>query len=551
MLPYGSLMHLRRARRIGAVLFKHGLGQVASRLRLGRFFLVPPWGFIGRQGRLTTPQRARMALQELGPTAIKLGQVVSARSDAIPEAYVLELRQLQDAAPATPFDQIKPIIEHELKAPLDALFSAFDPEPVASASLGQVHYATLKDGRRVVVKVLRPGVRELVDADMGILADIATMLDSTAPSLRRYDLPGFVREFSATMHDELAYPVEAHNLEQMARLLGEGRGMRMPRPIWEFTTNGVLTLERLDGIRIDKVQEIEQAGHDRRLLAQTLARATLEQILVHGFFHADPHQGNLRVLPDGSIALLDWGMVGRLDDGMRKQLASLLLAVFGRDVSAAVDQLGEMGVVGENADLRALQADLGRLITRYYFLPRPLFPVGELLSRAVSLMFHHDIRLPAEFPLLAKVLVLTEGICRDLDPNFDYNEAAGPVVEALRKEYLSPARLVAEMLPAARAFVRQVLALPGRVSRVLAAAERGSLRVRMAEDDAGRRSTRTLALTYRVCLAIMLAAMIVGAVILVLSPAVSTTLKWLIGVPVLGLTGLALMVSMVGALRYR
>jgi ubiquinone biosynthesis protein len=551
MLPYGSLRHLRRARHIGAVLFKHGLGQVASRLRLGRFFLVPRWGFIGRQGRLTTPQRLRMALQELGPTAIKLGQVVSARSDAIPDDYVLELRQLQDAAPAAPFEQIKPVIEQELKAPLDVLFSAFDPEPVASASLGQVHYATLKDGRRVVVKVLRPGVRELVDADMGILADIAAMLDSTAPSLRRYDLPGFIREFSATMHDELAYPVEAHNLEQMARLLGEDRDMRVPRPIWQFTTDRVLTLERLDGIRIDKVQEIEQAGHDRRLLAQTLARATLEQILVHGFFHADPHQGNLRVLPDGSIALLDWGMVGRLDEGMRKQLVGLLLAVFRRDVSAAVDQLSEMGVVGENADLRALQADLARLITRYYFLPRPLFPLGELLNRTVSLMFHHDVRLPAEFPLLAKVLLLTEGICRDLDANFDYNEAAAPVVERLKKEYLSPARLVPEMLSAARTFVRQVLTLPGRMSRVLAAAERGSLRVRMAEDDAGHRSMRALALTYRVCLAIMLAAMIIGAVILVLSPAAPVTLKWLIGLPVLAATGLALMVSMVGALRYR
>ena len=549
MLPYHSLRHLRRARHIGAVLIKYGLGQVAANLRLGRFFLLPRWGRLGRQGRMTTPERVRLALQELGPAAIKLGQVLSTRSDVIPETYVHELRQLQDAALAAPFEQIKPIVEQELKAPLTSRFVSFDPEPVASASLGQVHNATLADGQPVVVKVQRPGVRELVDADLAILADIAAMLDARVPALRRYDLPGFVREFSTTMHDELVYTVEAHNAEQMARGLSRDNGVTLPRPNWDYTTERVLTLERLDGIRIDRVEEIERAGHDRRLLAQRLAGCILDQIFVHGFFHADPHQGNLRVLPDGRIALLDLGMVGRLDERLRRQLVELLLAVFRRDVDTAVEELTEMGVVGEHADMRALSADLSRLITRYYFLSRRHLPLGELLNRAVGLMFHHDVRLPGEFPLLAKAILVTEGICRDLDPEFDYNEAAAPVIGALKAEYLSPVRLAGDLLDAARTLRRQMLTLPGRMSRVLSALEHGSLRLRMAEDDPERRSRNALALASRLCLAIVLSALIVGCVIVVLSPSVATAIKWWLGLPMLGITAVAIASYILGALR--
>ena len=549
MLPYRSLRHIGRARHVGAVLVKYGLGHLISRLGLRRLLPVRRWRVSGGYGGISTAERVRLALEELGPTGVKLGQVLSTRSDIIPEGYLRELRRLQDHGLSVPFEQIKQTIEKEFKQPLDSLFSSFEPEPLACASIGQVHRATLNDGEGVIVKVQRPGVDAIVEADQGIIADIAAMLHLRVPSLRRYDLPGFAREFRSVMHDELVYTIEGHNADTLRELLAKEDRVHVPRVYWDRTSRCVLTLEYLDGNRIDNLEEIDKQGLDRKDLAARLARSILSQIFVHSIFHADPHQGNVWVLRDGRLALLDLGMMGRLDEQMRRGLVEMLLAVFRRDADGLLEQLAEIGVVGEGTDSASLRRDLSRLLARYYFLSRSQMPLGELFNRVITLMFHHDVRLPTEFPLMAKALVVTEGICRELDPDFDFHEAAKPVVARLKAEYFSPARLAGEFLDTVNTFRRHVVTLPTRLNRVLTAIDRGALKVRAMEEDADRRLARQSALANRVCLSILLAAVGVGSVIIVLSPSVSATAKLWVAVPVVALFAISILALLAGSLR--
>lgn len=551
LLPFGGLRNLRRARQILEVFaVKYGMGyELIHQLGMDRFIPLP--GFRRRIRRehlaLSMPERVRLALGDLGPTFIKLGQVLSARGDFLPPPFVSELRRLQDEAPPFPFAEAVQVVESELKRPLSSIFAVFNPEPLASASIGQVHEAVLLTGEAVIVKVQRPWLSRLIESDLGTLSDVANVVHQRIPALGRYDLPAFVREFSTIIHDELVYTIEGHNAQTMARNLSGHPQIAIPRPYWELTTSKVLTMERLEGVRIDQFQG---DAAQRKALAEALGRAILQQIYVDGFFHGDPHQGNLRVLPDGRLALLDFGMVGRLDRPLRRTLGDLVLAIFDQNADRIVDLLFEIGLVGDQTELSGLRADLERLITRYVFLPRRDLSFGQLFNRMLNLMFHHRIRIPPDLSLLGKVMVVTEGVGTELDPSFDMNEVGRPVVDRLRAERTSPGYLAQEMGRTARRLSHDLLSLPHQTSQVLRMAETGRLRLRLEDQHLAEKMAMGRAWGHRLVLSLLTGSVMVTSGLLVSGPGSSPAAVWL-GAAGLVLSGLTAVLVVVGMFRSR
>lgn len=547
------LRNLRRLREVSAILVKYGFGYLAIQLGLDRLIPVSRWRarLRGREHPWSPAERLRLALGELGPTFIKLGQVLSSREDILPARFIHELRKLQDEAPPVPYRPVAAEVARELGAPPEQLFASFDPEPLSSASIGQVHAAQTQDGRAVTVKVQRPGISAVIETDLAIMRDAADFLHLRSQALRRFDLPGLVDEFSSLVRDELQYRIEAHSAQTIRDNLRELSWVQVPQVVWELTTQRVLTMERVHGLRIDRTQELSRLGVDLPQLARRFAQCMLQQIFVDGFFHGDPHQGNVWVRGDGALVLLDFGMVGRLDRRFRRSLISLVLALTRQDSQGALDEIADMGMMGEHQEVGGLRRDLRRLFTRYYFLPRHEFPLGELLMRAVALMSRHRIPVPWELSQLGKALMMTEGICRELDRDFEFDQAAAPVIERLRRERLSPHHLLEDLSELGRDLARNLGALPERLNQVLDELRRGTLRVRVAADEGEHALAHRATLSNRVAMSILLGALVVADSLFVLSPVVPQWAKLWLGLPGLGAIGLAIIIVVADMFRPR
>lgn len=508
-----SKRELARAWQIVRILTRYGLLPLAQLLAqasgLGWVLRIGIGRRIERRVQeMPLPVRLRLILTELGTTFIKLGQVLSARSDLLPQEYLTELARLQDEVPPLPFDRIEPVFRAAFSvSPFDA-FVDFDPMPFASASIGQVYRARLIDNTEVVVKIQRPQVAEQVKTDLDLLRRVADIGHRYA-WLARYDLPSLVREFSAILQDELLYPLEAHNAETLATEMVDHPNILFPAVIWTFTARQVLTTRWIEGMKITDLEALDRAGVDRALVARTLANSLLEQILLYGMFHGDPHPGNLLVTSDGTLVFLDTGMVGRLDRKTRELLIELAVSIFDQDIDAILGHLQQLGVVGDVSDLASLRRDLSHLITKYYFLPRRELRLGELLQRMNSLLFEHNIRMAYEFGLMAKALFLAEGIAQYLDPHFDYNQAALPVIEEIRKRYYSPQTFLEDSVREWRGLRRQVVDLPRRLSAALTHFERGVFTMRLYDEVWQERETEQSTRYARLALTVLVAALLV------------------------------------------
>ena len=514
-----GLRHLSRLREIVSVLvFGYGFGYVFDQLGISR--LLP----VGRRRRPSPefseapgPRQLRLALAELGPTFIKLGQLLGARSDLFPPAVVSELRRLQDEGPKVPFPEIKGVIERELGRPIERCFASINEEPLSAASLGQVHVAVLPDGREVIVKVLRPGVRRMVETDIQILADLAALLNSQVRALQPYDLQGLVRHFAVQMEDEMSYTIEAHNAGRLKEsMLAAGINVRIPEVIWELTTREVLTTERVRGHRADRLAESELAI-DRKAAAALMGQAMLHQIFVDGFFHADPHHGNMLVAEDGAVVLLDFGIIGYLDPRTRRLVAEAVRHVYDQDIDGLVTALSELGTMGPDADPASLRAELARVARRFMLLPRSEFPMGEVLMRTLRALWVNHVRVPPEVSQAAKAMLVAEAVASDLDPGFDLGAAAQPVLEEAQRRELAPGALAGRALHSLEAAIRRLGHLPGRVDRVLALAEQGGLRLRVEETEINRRWGYVGRVLNRLTMGVITAGLLIsGALLLVM-----------------------------------
>lgn len=548
-LPFISKREVARAWQIVKIIGRYGLVPLAHASGLGRIFGVHLWRRMERRFQHTPPPvRLRLALIALGTTFIKLGQVLSARSDLLPPDYLAELAKLQDEVPPVPFEQIEPVFRAAFGySPLET-FREFNPVPIASASIGQVYRAKLHDGSDVVVKIQRPGLDVVIATDLALMRHVAEYAQRFK-WLQRFDLPALVREFRFILQDELIYTLEAHNSETLAREMANHPNIIFPKVYWPYTAHQVLTTTWIQGIKITDLQRLSNAGIDRSLLATNLANSLLEQILLHGMFHGDPHPGNLLVTADGSIAFLDTGMVGRLDRRTRELLIELAVSIFDQDIDAILNHLQQLGVVTELADLPAVRRDLSRLITKYYFLPRRELHLGELLQRINNLLFEHRIRMAYEFGLIAKALFVTEGIAQELDPYFDYNEAAHPVIEEIKQRYYSAETFIEDTRRELRALRHQIVDLPRRLSTVLRQLESGTLKVHLNDDIWEVKESVENVLINRLSMAIItIGLLLASAIILAGNPA-----GWLkiLGISTLAVDGIFFIMLLLSILKNR
>jgi len=477
-----------------------------------------------------------MALEELGPTFIKFGQILSTRPDLLPPAYIKELARLQDTVPPAPWDRIREVIEEELKAPLEKVFSSFEPEPIAAASLAQVHRATLPSGERVVVKVQRPGIEIIIEKDLEILNELAYLARQT-PIKEFYDPLEIVEEFAFTLRNELNYIREGLNAERFRENFRHEPFLYIPKIYWDYTTRRVLIMEEIRGIKIDDVEAIDAAGIDRHTVALNAARIIIKEVLVDGFFHADPHPGNFFVMEGGIIGAMDFGMVGHLTRQDKEDLIRLYIFAVRMDAEGIVDQLIAMGAVSPGVDRANLSRDISRLLGKYFGMPLKYIRATELMEEVTPLTFRYHLRLPSRFWLLGKTLGMMEGVGLKLDPDFDIFAVSQPYVRQFMLQMFSP-KTIGERLFREFIFWSDLLeAIPRHIPAFLEQAERGDLRLNVGIKEAGELGKRFRESTNRLALSILLAAFIISSALLIAAWPQISQASW--GMWILGFTFVA------------
>ena len=424
--------YLKRYRKIADVLVRHGFGALVTQLGLDQALDLrqrlapPPEQPVTRK---TAAVHLREAIAELGPTYIKFGQIASTRPDMLPPEFIDELASLQDKVPPAPWVEIQAVIEAELGRPLAELFLVVDPTPIASASLGQVYAALLPDRTEVIIKVQRPNIEQTIETDLAILADLARLAQERLPGAAAMDPVGIVREFAESLRNELDYRSEARNADRFRANFAKENYLRVPKVYWEYTTRHIEVQERIRGIKINDYPALAAAGYDRDRIAMNAAKALIKQVMVDGFFHADPHPGNLLILPGEVICLIDFGSVGTLDQTDRAYLVRLWISIIRLDAEGVADQLLRMGIAGPQTDQVGLTRALRRMLRKYAGLPLKEIVASEVLNAVQPLIYEYKLNVPTDYWLLIKTLVTMEGVGKALAPGFDVFAASGPYVQ--------------------------------------------------------------------------------------------------------------------------
>lgn len=541
--------HLGRYQQILTVLVKHGFAEILERLEIERRM-----GIVLKTGRTPRAQsdglpaaRVRLALEELGPTFIKLGQLLSTRPDLISLEAVRELEKLQTQARPFPGEEAMAIVERELGKSLDELFRSFDPEPLATASLGQVHGAELPDGRRVVVKVQRPDIRGKVTTDLEILDDLARIAERRSEEIEVQQPREIVSEFARVIDKELNYTFEAAHLRRFARMFQDRPHVRVPEVFRELSTPHVLTMERFDGVRASQVDALKLRGYDLEKVAEAGATAILEQIFLHGIFHADPHPGNILVLEDGVIGFIDLGQIGRLDRTLRHRVARLLTALANLDEEAAADALLALTTSDQAPDRRALEADLSELID--WHLDRSIGDIrlGRMLYQTVEIAGGQRRRIPPELFLVLKALATVEGLASSLAPDFTLSNCAQPVLKRLVWQRLSPRSLWKEARASGVEWLDLLRQVPGGAVEVLQLLRRGKLHVEFEHKGLDPLLHKLEQVSNRLVFAVVLAALLIASSLVALGQFApfwhGMPLIGLVGYLLAGILGLALLIS--------
>lgn len=513
--------HLNRYRQILTILFKYGFGDLLEMLKIDQYVEVGLQMISKnpevRIGRLAKPQGLRMAFEELGPTYIKLGQILSTRPDLIPLEFIQELSKLQDNVPSFSFEQVRKVIDSEFKRPPEDLFDQLDEEPLASASIGQVHRAVLKDGEAVAVKFQRPGIRKIIEVDLEIMLHLATLAERHIEELALHRPVKIVEEFARTLEKEIDYKIEATNMERAARQFLNDPHVYIPKVFRETTTTRVLTTEYIDGIKISNVEALEAAGLDRKVITARGADLVLKQVFDHGFFHADPHPGNIFVLPENVICMLDFGMAGIVDRQTRDDFVDLIESIVNQNEVRASQVLLKLTYREEEPDRRLLEREVADFMGRNLYHPLKDIELGKLLYQLLELATRFRLRIPADIFLMIKALGTVEGVGLMLDPEFDMIARATPFIKRIKLERFKPERIADDMfnlgsqlLQFLRQFPNQLLDLANlvRQEKLSLKFEHRGLENMLATHDR---------ISNRLSFSILIAALIIGSSLIVIS----------------------------------
>lgn len=509
--------NLQRYWEVQTTFWRYGLGFLVDREELQRVRPFLARG-LGRQpaavAALSLPERVRLLLQELGPTYVKLGQVVSSQSYVLPEEWLSELRKLQNEVAPVPYEEVREVIVAELGAPPETLYLSFDETPLAAASIGQVHRAVLHSGDEVVVKVQRPGIRPKIEEDLAIMYEVARFLARTTTWARNYDVVGIVEKFGEGLSEELDYTVEARYADRLRVVLRDDEGVRTPQVHWDLITPRVLTMEFIGGVKVSSVAALDAAGVDRGALADRFITAMIRQILIEGFFHADPHPGNVFVVPGtAEIVFLDTGMMDTLSADQRADLSGLMVALNQRDAAGVVRIAMRLGQTFKPVDQRRLTRITERLIDRYLSSSLEDVPFGEVVAMLLKALFDHGIRLSAELTLAVKALVQLEQISRTLNPSISIASVAASAARELLRQRLSVDAALAGLKETAVELARLGPDLRDAAAAVLAQLKAGRPTVTLESPELLAELARLDRIASRASIGLTLAGMTIGSAI--------------------------------------
>jgi ubiquinone biosynthesis protein len=505
---------LPRLREISSVLIRYGLGDIVRRAGvstlLERTGQVLQWGQASEVAHLEPQQRARLALEQLGPTFVKLGQMLSTREDLLPSAWTEELNRLYSRVAPVPFDDLLPQIEQALgRSPLE-VFADLEREPYAAASIAQIHRATLSSGTPVILKIRRPGIVAKVDADLRILEHLAHLAEREIPEARRYRPVDVVGQLRRSLERELDLAVEARNTERFARNFAGDLDVLVPRVYWEWTSSSMNVQEHIEGIRGDDLEAIDNADLDRKAIGARGVDAMLKMILIDGFFQADPHPGNVMCLPGNRIALIDFGMVGRLSPARRSQLVNLLAGFVHQDEETMLEVLLDWRG-NEAVNESRLAADLGELALDYSDAQLKDLRIGALLHRVSAILRDHSIVLPADLALLFKALITLEGFGRKYDPDFRLVDRAEPFLNRAMSEPYQPVEALRRGQATFNDFLGLVASIPRDLARLVKDARHGRMRIDLDLKRLDAFGDRVHDALDRATIGIMTASLVIGS----------------------------------------
>lgn len=535
----GAARDMGRLNQILGVLIRHGFGDSVRRMgladRLEQAGHALKWDHAADLARLEPPVQLRLTLEELGPTFVKLGQILAGRADLFGPDYIAEFEKLHAQVPALPFEQLRPQLREDLGGEPETVFAHFETEPLAAASIAQVHRARLHDGTEVVVKIRRPGITDTIEADLRLLARLATVAEAELPALKPYRPQQLVRELARSLRRELDLASECRNAERIAANLAALPWIVVPKVHWAHTKERVNVQDFVGGIAGHDLARLDTEGLDRKLLAQRGAQAVLKQIVQDGLFHADPHPGNVFYLAGNRIAFIDFGMVGRLSVRRREELLQLLMGLVERDPQTVADVLLDWAGDDHGVNLSALETEIETFVDQYHGAPLAELHLGQMLADVTAILREHRLGLPSDMALLIKAFITLEGMGRGLDPDFHMTTEALPLLRQVVRARYKPKVIATRAWQTLRRTLAVAEQLPHDVSRLLRNARRGRVHVGIELAHLKRVGDQIDRAANRLTMALVIAALIIGSSIVMTVKGGPT----LFGLPAFGFIGFA------------
>lgn len=517
-----KIRDIHRLNKIMRILGKHGFGFVIQRLHLENYAFgkgVIKNRFFRYFAETQEPRavRLRKVLEELGPTFIKFGQILSVRPDLIPLDLCEELSKLQDRVPPFPYEDVKKQIKDSFGKLPEELFSSFDPVPFAAASLGQAHKARLHTGENVVIKVQRPNLNKIITTDMDILNTFAQLADRYMQDIRVLNPTTIVEEFSKVIRKEIDFTYEAHNMDKFRKNFKDNKTVHIPKVYWDYTKPMVMTTEEIQGIRLNEYLLQPHTIEEKKAVAVNGANAVLQQIFIDGFFHADPHPGNIFVLPNNVSAFIDFGIVGRLDEEARNAIIILLIAVSKKNIPGIIKALELLGAIDEENPTRDLKNDINEFLERHYDIPLKQIEVPAMLHQAIDLMTRHKLKIPPQFHLLFKTFATIDGVARQLDPEFNSILHAKPLVEKLVHERYDPRRIFKDIEMYSNELIDILRYIPKDTFEILRKIKKGTLKIEFEHQGLSKFISEMDKSSNRVSFSLVISALIIGSSLIIMA----------------------------------